>query len=63
MCRKQRIDVLADIVITGAFTKTFGHRVVMAEGGGSDLPEVVGGLFHGRLRRQKRCADYKRFRA
>ncbi|MNI75284.1 hypothetical protein D3C73_1314220 [compost metagenome] len=49
---QQRIDVLADIVIAGAFAETFGHRVVMAQGGGRDLFEVVGGLFHGRLRRQ-----------
>jgi hypothetical protein len=30
----------------------------MAQGGGSDLLEVVGGLFHGRLRRQLEFAEY-----
>ncbi|MNF79036.1 hypothetical protein D3C84_612390 [compost metagenome] len=44
---QQGIDVLADIVIAGALAKPFGHRVVMAQGGGGDLLEVGGSLFHG----------------
>ncbi|MNR36170.1 hypothetical protein D3C85_1540660 [compost metagenome] len=55
---QQGIDVLADIVIAGAFAKTFGHRVVVAQGGGGDLLEVGGSLFHGRLRRQCGLAEY-----
>ena len=49
---QQGIDVLADIMIASPLAKTFGHRVVMVQGGGGDLLEVVGGLLHGRLRRQ-----------
>ncbi len=48
---QQGIDVLADIVIASAFTEVFGHRIVMAQSGGGDLLQVVGSLFHGRLRR------------
>ncbi|MNL76804.1 hypothetical protein D3C87_2028280 [compost metagenome] len=55
---QQGIDVLADIVIAGALAKPFGHRIVMAQGGGSNLLEVGGSLFHGRLRRQCGYAEY-----
>ena len=55
---QQRINVLADIMIASPFAKTFRHRVVMAQGGGGDLLEVGGGLFHGRLRRQLGFAEY-----
>ncbi|MNP36005.1 hypothetical protein D3C76_1293620 [compost metagenome] len=48
---QQGIDVLADVVIAGAFTEVFGHCVVMAQGGGGDLFEVVGRLFHCRAAR------------
>ena len=44
---QQRVDVLAHIVIAGAFTEVLGHAVVVVEGGGGDLVEVVGGEFHG----------------
>ncbi|MNZ51874.1 hypothetical protein D3C78_697040 [compost metagenome] len=45
---QQGIDVLADIVIARALAKVFGDRIVMAEGRGGDLFEVVGRLFHRR---------------
>ena len=53
---QQRIDVLADIVIASAFTKVFGHRVVVAEGGGGDLVEIVGVCFMVGCMFRERCA-------
>ena len=55
---QQRVDVLAHIVIAGAFTEVLGHLVVVAEGDGSDLVEVVGLEGHGGKYRALRSPDY-----
>ena len=47
---QQSVDILADIMIASTFAKPLGHRVVMAQGGGGDFFQVVGGLLHGGLR-------------
>ncbi|MCY1540807.1 hypothetical protein D9M68_764660 [compost metagenome] len=47
-------DVLADIVIAGAFAKVFGAVLVMGQGQGADLREVVGAEHHaGGLERKR----------
>ncbi|MCY1444148.1 hypothetical protein D9M71_606010 [compost metagenome] len=46
---QQGLDVLADVVVAGAFAEAFGSAVVVVQGGGSDAGEVFGAQGHLRL--------------
>ncbi|EPN20043.1 hypothetical protein A259_09734 [Pseudomonas syringae pv. actinidiae ICMP 19070] len=43
---QQRVDVLADVVVTGAFAKVISHAIVVADGGGGDLRKGLWIEFH-----------------